>query len=251
VRRLQTSSLPARAAAITFDDGYADNCTHALPILQRHGAHATFFIATGFLNGGRMWNDTIIESIRHTRHEAIDLTSFGLGVHKLSSIADRRAALSAIIPVVKYQHDGERKVTSAAIADICSASLPDDLMMSDDNVRTLAKSGMGIGAHTHHHPILAGIPDERAWDEIIESRTRLSELSGREIRLFAYPNGVPGRDFTSRHVVMLRESGFDAAVTTGPGAASRFADPLQLPRFTPWDRSCSRFAARLMINYRK
>jgi peptidoglycan/xylan/chitin deacetylase (PgdA/CDA1 family) len=49
---------------ITFDDGYADKHDVAMPILQRHGLCATFFIATGFLNGGCMWNDTIIETVR-------------------------------------------------------------------------------------------------------------------------------------------------------------------------------------------
>jgi peptidoglycan/xylan/chitin deacetylase (PgdA/CDA1 family) len=39
-------------ACITFDDGHADNFHIALPILQGHGLPATFFIATGFLDGG-------------------------------------------------------------------------------------------------------------------------------------------------------------------------------------------------------
>ena len=45
----------------------------ALPILQRHGIPATFFIAAGFLNGGRMWNDSIIEAIRRANGDGIDL----------------------------------------------------------------------------------------------------------------------------------------------------------------------------------
>ncbi|MEA2361397.1 MAG: hypothetical protein QOD71_542 [Thermoleophilaceae bacterium] len=35
--------------AITFDDGYADNHTHALPLLRARGMTATFFVAVGFL----------------------------------------------------------------------------------------------------------------------------------------------------------------------------------------------------------
>ena len=63
-RRTRDRTLPARAVAITFDDGYADNAELALPILRHEGLPATFFVATGFLDGGRMWNDTIIESLR-------------------------------------------------------------------------------------------------------------------------------------------------------------------------------------------
>jgi peptidoglycan/xylan/chitin deacetylase (PgdA/CDA1 family) len=35
--------------AITFDDGYADNYTHALPLLRARGMAASFFVAVGFI----------------------------------------------------------------------------------------------------------------------------------------------------------------------------------------------------------
>jgi peptidoglycan/xylan/chitin deacetylase (PgdA/CDA1 family) len=38
---------PANAVALTFDDGYADAFTTALPVLQRYGFTATFYIITG------------------------------------------------------------------------------------------------------------------------------------------------------------------------------------------------------------
>jgi peptidoglycan/xylan/chitin deacetylase (PgdA/CDA1 family) len=40
---------PARAVALTFDDGYADAFTTALPVLQRYGFTATFYIVSGFV----------------------------------------------------------------------------------------------------------------------------------------------------------------------------------------------------------
>ena len=70
VRRLSERSLPPRAASITFDDGYADNFHIARPILESLGLTATFFIATGYLDGGIMWNDKVIEAIRHCRNES-------------------------------------------------------------------------------------------------------------------------------------------------------------------------------------
>ncbi|WP_163360867.1 polysaccharide deacetylase family protein, partial [Escherichia coli] len=71
-QRLKDGSLPARAAALSFDDGYADNHDIALPLLQKHGLPCSFFIATGFLDGGRMWNDTLIESIRLSTKPLLD-----------------------------------------------------------------------------------------------------------------------------------------------------------------------------------
>lgn len=38
---------PGHAIAFSFDDGYADNVTRALPILARHGAKATFYLKIG------------------------------------------------------------------------------------------------------------------------------------------------------------------------------------------------------------
>src|SRR5215471_13800654 len=77
VDRLRARKLPSRAVSITFDDGYADNAVVALPILQAHSLHATFFVADGFLNGGRMFNDTVIEAVRRTPH-SVELGLRGL-----------------------------------------------------------------------------------------------------------------------------------------------------------------------------
>ena len=90
--RLEAGSLPPRAAAITFDDGYADNATVALPALQRAGLSATFFIATSFLDGGRMWNDTVIESVRACRADSITV-SFHMRPPSRKDVARKKVAL--------------------------------------------------------------------------------------------------------------------------------------------------------------
>ncbi|HJU22251.1 MAG TPA: polysaccharide deacetylase family protein [Casimicrobiaceae bacterium] len=248
---LRRDALPACAAAITFDDGYADNAEIALPILRRHGVSATFFVTTGFLDGGRMWNDTIIEGVRRARADTLDLTRWKLGEREIATPALRRAAIEAVIDAHKYLPAAQRDARVAELAAaICDSPLPDDLMMRSDQVRALHDAGMGIGAHTVTHPILTRLDAANARREIAEGRAALEHIIDAPVTLFAYPNGKPGVDYTAEHVHIVAESGFSAALSTAWGAATRASDFLQLPRFTPWDRTPARFAARLARNLR-
>lgn len=249
--QLREGRLPARALAITFDDGYADNHHVAMPLLQKHGLTATFFVATGFLDGGRMWNDTVIEAVRRAPAGRLDLAgtvAAPLGAFELGDDAQRRAVIDALIRGVKYQEPEERLRWVQAIAERCGAALPNDLMMTSDQVRGLRRGGMQVGAHTVNHPILARLPAAQARREIDDSRRWLQDLLGEPVRVFAYPNGKPGEDYGDEAVGLVRELGFETAVSTRWGAAHAGSDPLQLPRFSPWDRSRSRYAARLAHN---
>ena len=244
----QRQQLPRRALVMTFDDGYADNATVALPILQRHGLSATFFVATGFLDGGRMWNDTVIECIRRCTQPDIDLSSFGLGRFELGSPAARRQAIDAVLPGIKYLDLAGRDQAIPRLHALCGhPPLPDNLMMSSDQVLQLHRAGMEIGGHTVMHPILTELSDTDAAREMAAGRTRLQQLTGAPVDVFAYPNGKPGRDYAARDVVLARNAGFRCAVSTAAGVVSADSDPLQWPRFTPWDRSTPAWMARLLL----
>ena len=78
----------------------------------------------------------------------------------------------------------------------------------------------------------------------------LESLLGEPIRLCAYPNGKPGMDYRPGDASLLGELGFDAAFTTAWGSAGLGHDPLQLPRFTPWDQTGFKFALRCLGNLR-
>ncbi len=252
IRQLHEGSLPARAAALSFDDGYADNHDVALPLLRKHGLPCSFFVATGFLDGGRMWNDTLIESVRQSRLPTLDLRGLvdgrgdDLGQHALVDTAARRAALGQLIERVKYLPPEPRVACVDAIAARAEVRPPDDLMMSSGQVRALRAAGMQIGAHTVSHPILATLDEARAADEIGRSRDTLQGLLGEKVGLFAYPNGKPGTDYRPDvHPRLVRELGFESAVSTRWAAARHGDDVFQIPRFTPWDRSRLKFGLRL------
>ena len=250
VERLKKGSLPACAAVITFDDGYADNLLHAAPILQRYGLHATFFIASGFLDGGRMWNDTLIESVRNATVLEIDCSDLGLGRLSIESVAEKRTALERLIPAIKHLPGEARMEKVERVREACAALLPEGLMMTSTQLRALRELGMGIGAHTCNHPILAKTDPRIAQKEITENKDFLEALLGEKIRLFAYPNGKLGQDYTAEHVEMVRQAGFSAAVTTNWGVSNRQSDYYQLPRFTPWDTRRLRYGLRLLLNLR-
>ncbi|MFS2002578.1 polysaccharide deacetylase family protein [Duganella sp. CT11-25] len=228
-RRLQEGTLPARAACITFDDGYADNAELALPVLRRHGLGATFFIASGYLDGGQMWNDDVIEHVRRQAEGTLE---------------QQRQAIDRLLQRFKYLPFEDRLAEVARLAPPRGR----ELMMRSHQVRSLLAAGMEIGAHTHRHPILAAMPDAEAQADIAEGKAALEAITQTPVTLFAYPNGKPGVDYTRRHVDMASALGFEAAVSTTAGAAYGGSDVLQLPRFTPWERDRPRFLLRLMEN---
>jgi peptidoglycan/xylan/chitin deacetylase (PgdA/CDA1 family) len=247
--------LPARALSITFDDGYADNHDVALPILRRHGLTACFFIATGYLGGGRMFNDGVVELVRRSTLPQLPLDGLPLsipGALPLGDLPARRAAITTLIDALKYRPVAERlEFVRVLQARAGVEALPDDLMMRPDQVVALHGAGMQIGAHTVTHPILARLSAEEARAEIERSKAVLEEMLGRRVGLFAYPNGRPGTDYDADSVRLVRQAGFDAAVSTAWGSNRADTDTFQLARFTPWDRTRARFGARLLVNLRR
>lgn len=255
VARLQAGTLPARAAVLSFDDGYADNLEVALPILKRHGLCASFFIATGYLDGGRMWNDTVIEAIRSAKKAtAIDLRGLVASDGEewtplaIGSIEEKRAAIARILPCIKHLPQGERAAAAEAIAGQCAGALPETLMMTSPQVVAMRDAGMIVGAHTVSHPILATLGADESRAEIAASKRHLESLLGEAVRFFAYPNGKPTHDYQRKDVAIVRELGFAAALSTAAGVADRNTDLHQLPRFTPWDLERNAFGKRLIRN---
>lgn len=246
--RMQNDTLPSRSICITFDDGYADNYNNALPILQKFNLTATFFIANGFLNGGRMWNDTVIEAIRNFSDSVLDLTEIGLGQFDMFSENQKVQATNKIIQQIKHLAIEKRDEYTAYIA-AQSQNLPDDLMMTSEQLKKLYQSGMEIGGHTVNHPILAKLDDEAANREIQQNKLFLEQLLNVTSRFFAYPNGKPDADYLQQHLQMVRQNGYQAAVSTHWGVATQSSDPWQLPRFTPWDNTPLKFMIRILSTF--
>lgn len=253
IGRLAAGDLPERALCITFDDGYADNHDVALPILQRHGLNAAFFIASGFIDGGCMWNDRVVEAMRLCSRTSLVLPEGlvpGVGTLDLSEWELRKRAVDTLLNAMKYLPGGQRLQCADAVVQAAGVVLPDDLMMSTAKVAALAGAGMVVGGHTVNHPILARLDEREALHEMMAGRRAVENMVQRAVTLFAYPNGRPEVDYTGRDVALVGRAGFTAAVSTARGVSGAGADLFQLPRFTPWDQNRLRFGLRLALNYR-
>jgi peptidoglycan/xylan/chitin deacetylase (PgdA/CDA1 family) len=248
VARLGRGDLPARSVCITFDDGYANNCELAMPILRARQLPATVFVASGYLNGGAMFNDVVHESLRIAPAQ-IDLRALGLGQHEPRDMESRRVIAGQLIGELKYLSLRERTRVAGELARICGLQQLPNQMMSDTQVRELHASGIEIGAHTAMHPILTSVSEAEARHEIASNKLYLEQLLGEPVRSFAYPNGTPKRDYDRRHVELVRAAGFDIALSTAWGVAHANSDMLQLPRIAPWDRRLSRYAMRMAYAY--
>lgn len=246
VERMRRGGLPRNAVAITFDDGYRDNLTHAAPILARHGLPATIFLSTGFVGTAEVpWFDQVAMALKKTR--AVTFRAPWGPTLALASQADRLRAVQLTLDHFKRLGDDDLR---RALDDVLTGLGVTDqrcfknLMLSWDDVHALSGLGFSIGAHTVNHPILSRVSSHRAWTEILGSRTMIESAFGRPPRAFAYPNGGP-QDYTGTVQHMVREAGFTCAVTTRFGLNTPATSPWELRRGGPWEWHLPTFALKL------
>ena len=106
--RLAAGDLPRRSAVITFDDGYLDNHDVALPILERHGVKAAFFVATGYLEGGLMFNDRVVEAVRGYSGATLKVPSLELPTLPTDSAVQKGTTALQIVLAIRALHPVQR-----------------------------------------------------------------------------------------------------------------------------------------------
>lgn len=247
----QGKPLPPRAVAITFDDGYEDNFTQALPLLQRYCLPATFFITAGWVGTGKvLWWDRLHDYIEQGARQG----ARAVGLDELPApVAEH------LRPLAQW-HEGRpwpaglaspleaklsRAVRSlglspeeadAAVEQVASTlgageADPDRYRpMTWDEVRNLRELGMEIGSHTLSHVLLARVKPARAHEELVRSRERLAAELDAPVGLFAYPAG----DHSEDAVELVAEAGYLGAFTTESGAVRAGDNPFTLRRVGVW-----------------
>lgn len=214
LQRLQIGA-PGHHVALSFDDGYADNVDHALPILERHRAKATFFLTSRLMTTRTApWWDAVAHALESTRAETASWR-FGGDTHVLET-EDRTARLRTlrrVLPVFRRPLD-ERSAALVSLREALGVESDAPCELTTwDGARRLLESGMEIGAHTLHHPHLSLLNAQAQRDEIDGSIGEIRERLGVECRGLAYPEG----DHDEVTVDVCRELGLGWAVTTRAG----------------------------------
>lgn len=89
-------------------------------------------------------------------------------------------------------------------------------------------AGHEIGSHTVSHPALTRLSRSQAAQEISASRQQLQRITATPVAHFCYPFG----DHNDLTVDLVREAGYESAVTTCRGPAVPGSDRLRLPRIS-------------------
>ena len=206
------TKLTRMYAAVTFDDGYLDNYTAALPVLQAHSCPAIFFLVTRFVGSASIpWWDQIAYLVRNTAAELITLT---IPAHLTVTIGgDRELAIRTILSHYKREDNVDGELLLAELRSQTGCTLPtvDRRFLSWEEAAEMQAAGMTIGSHTCTHPVLSQLPvDKQRW-ELEESRAELRRrMHGQPCSFLAYPVGRR-EAFTAETEEISTQAGYSLA----------------------------------------
>jgi peptidoglycan/xylan/chitin deacetylase (PgdA/CDA1 family) len=259
---LSNKTLKNKTVALTFDDGYLDNFTQAVPILEKYQLPATFYITTGSIGTkDQFWWDQLQDLIllNETLPKKFQLTlnneSFNLDLgdaYQLNqNLKDQIKSWKADQPSTnkraelyftlwKTLRTCEPVIRKKYIDDIRNwagqQSAHSGKMMNWQHILSLSgKKLFSIGGHTANHPTLGTHPIDIQKKEIMNGMVTLNEMIKKDIAGFAYPHGSYNQDTIS----ILSEAGFKYAVTTESTSVLNHSKKFELPRFQVknWERN--------------
>lgn len=201
--------LPPRPLVFTFDDGHADN-RHLVEVLRRYGVRPTIFACSQIVGTRRSYWWTV---------DGID--------KRLLQTVDNQTRLAILAERFGFHQDADSGNGRQAL--------------SLDEIAWM-KEHVDFEAHTRFHPILTACADEECRTELAVGRREIGELTGRESRHFAYPNGV----FGAREIGLVKDAGYSSARTIDLGWNDRDTDPFRLKMIgVPDDASVDLLATQL------
>jgi len=226
---------PANGVVLTFDDACRPFHDEIHPILHRFDVPATVFVPTASIDAGEpLWFNRLKALIHAT-----DTHRIRVGDVRVRIGRDRQRAYHEAMTILNQRPIDAR---DAILAELFAREPPPDRVSRTrqqsilDRCRPMTWEQMrpmcglvAFGAHSATHPNLAIVDRQRAEEEIGRSARRIEAELNAAVRHFAYPFGRSSNR-TPDTVDVVRQAGFDCAVTTDRGACSPGDDPYQVPR---------------------
>lgn len=245
---------------ITFDDGWIDNYTNALPVLREERLPAVVFLPVSFIGTGRpltreALTHLIVRAIEVSRTDqaARDRLRAHLAPLGLDTVldGDQDDPLAAARRAVAVHRHASGLAFESLVATLCrELGIADgelsklDTFIDWTQVEQMGRDGVAFGGHGAEHRVLTEVTPAVARFEVDTSKGVLEARLGTAARAFAYPNG----EWDPAIAETVREIGYHLAFTVERGAVSCEDDPFTLKRVTIHEgvtRSTPMFLARL------
>lgn len=231
----QGKRLPANPVMLAFDDGYIECRQVVLPLLQKLGVPATFFIPTAFPDSGRLfWWDRIHLLLQRCSCADVRIHyPFPLKLDLRQGTDEARRVLLRLVKRTEHLDlerffDDLAQATNVSIEPAEERKLAQASIMSFRDVRALQDAEMAVASHSHAHRVLATLSPDEALFDLRKSRMILHDVLGTDVRTVGYPVGHRVAGSLRRAAVL---AGFDLGFTNATGLCwSGAVDPLNVPR---------------------
>ncbi len=210
------TSLPDKAVLLTFDDGYIDNYTVAMPILEEYGMQGSFFIPGGILTQRKLLDvnkirlvlasasdERIIASLKermdHYRGAEFDYPSndelyekytsgsrYGSRYENVDTIFIKRMLQTALPFNVRTAITDE---LYREFVDAPEEVLASEMYLTKDQLNTMKRHGMFIGIHGYEHCWLGEESEKKIQEDIDKALDALDPYIDRDSWVMNYPYG--------------------------------------------------------------
>lgn len=215
-------TLPERAVAVTFDDGFSDTFDTAFPLLQQYRVPATVFVSTGHIESPEpYWFEFSAHLMLRIAPRSIVIDEYPAGLPHGDDIAARRDSIASVHRLLKSCDRVRRRELVVEWRTRFAAQLDEHALalgrsITRSQIEQMARAGVSFGSHTISHPNLSLAADPAIERELRDSRVTLEALLDRPVRTLAYPFGVPGT-YDSRAMRAARQCGYELAVSYRQG----------------------------------
>lgn len=192
--RITARKTSKRFVTFTFDDGYADNLTEALPVFEKYQAPFSIFLTTGFPDHSIVLWWYYLERLV-LENEQIEFRDDEQTFRFRSSTESEKK--DAFWGIRKYIMESSEQEYIPRLKNIFNTdhkgllSHTRELALSWSQVKELSEHPLAtIGSHTINHLALSELSEQKVLVEIQDAQRIIEEQTGKPVRYMAYPYGI-------------------------------------------------------------